>query len=451
MLRDDAIKIWAAGLNAVDPARLVKSVVKMKGEWVDLCGQSLYVNDLERIAIVGAGRAAARMAVALEETLGPGLIDHKAVGWVNVPKELVESSQRVHIHPAAPLNATEPTEECVEGTRHILRLVANLDRNDLCIVVLSEGADTLLAAPVGSVSLPDKLATLRFLRQAGATPEEVLCVRKELSAVKGGKLVEEAGAGHVVALILSDEPGDPLDVIAGAPTVAGDDGGPEQALAILDRYAKSPDDVPESVRAALKKRAGGDDDLLVSFPTNVENHVIGGTATALAACEAEAKKRGYRVHRVGADQKGEAKRHGESVASLCRGIRDTAQPLAPPACVLCGGRFDVTLEQSDQPGQGGPNQELVLAAVQSFWDDGMKRVAVVSADTDGHDGPTDAAGAVADADLVSTARSRGLNPSTFLSQHNSHAFFKKTGRALKTGATRVDVGHVCVAVVGAGS
>ncbi len=359
----------------------------------------------------------------------------------------MESLQRVHLHAAGPGDIKEPTPEAVEGTKHILRMVSNLDRNDLCIVLLSSGADALLAAPLDSISLEDKLTTIRFLTEAGATLEELSTVRKQLSAVKGGKLMQATGAGQVVSLIISDVPGDSLDLIASAPTVS-DSSSPAEALQVIEKYASQAGDVPESVRTCLQKLASGDDGLLVMFPTNIHNHVIGNNARALDACAAEAKKRGYQVHSLGSEHDGEAKKEGAALASLCLSIRDRREPLSPPACVLCGGRFAVHLAKTDQPRKGGRNQELVLAAVDALWADGMRQMAVLSGDTDGHDGPTEVAGAVADEKLVVTARSRGLTPSDFLAVNDSYTFFKKTGRVIKTGPTHTDVMDVCVALVG---
>ncbi|HID21940.1 MAG TPA: DUF4147 domain-containing protein, partial [Planctomycetaceae bacterium] len=398
-------------------------------------------------AIVGAGKAGARMAAALEKALGPGLVDHKVVGWVNVPETCMESLQRVHLHAAGPGDVKAPTPEAVEGTKHILRMVSNLDRNDLCIVLLSSGANALLAAPLDSISLEDKLATIRFLTDAGASAEELNTVRKQLSAVKGGKLMQATGAGQVVSLIISDVPGDSLDLIASAPTVS-DSSSPAEALQVIEKYASQAGDVPESVRTNLQRLASGDDGLLVMFPTNIHNHVIGNNARALEACAAEAKKRGYQVHSLGCEHDGEAEEEGASLALLCLGIRDRGEPLSPPACLLCGGRFTVHLPKTEPSCKGGRNQELVLAAVNALWQDGMRQVAIVSGDTDGRDGPTEVAGAVADAKLVAAARSRGLTPSDFLADHDSYTFFKKTGRAIKTGPTHTDVTDLCVALVG---
>ena len=449
MLREDAIKIWKAGVAAVDSARLVRSAMERSGNRLRVGDDSIRLDAIGRIAVVGAGKAGAGMAAAVEECLGSDLLAEKVTGWVNVPADCVRPLQKIVLHAARPAGRNEPTEAGVRGARRILQIVAGLNPRDLCLVLLSGGGSALLPAPAPGITLDDKLKVTRLLMESGATIQELNCVRKQLSAIKGGKLARACRAGRTIVLIISDVVGDPLDVIASGPTVP-DPSTPQQALDVLRRYARRREDVPESVWNNLADRARHTIVSEEPFPDSVHNLVIGNNRTAIDACAAEAQRRGYLIHSLGSDREGEAKTEGRELAELCRRVRDRHRPLPPPACLLSGGEPVVHLAKTDRPRKGGRNQELVLAAVAALWDDGMDRIAVLSGGTDGEDGPTDAAGAVADKDLIVRARGLGLRPEPFLVINDSYPFFERSGGLLKTGPTHTNVMDVRVALVGAG-
>lgn len=443
-LRKDAQSIWLAGVRAVDSERLVQREVRNTGDSVVICNHEVPLGPLNRIAVVGAGKAGAGMASALEQTLGDRFLE-KVCGWVNVPADCVRPLQRIHLHAARPAGVNEPTEEGVQGAERILKIVSQLGPDDLCLVLLSGGGSALLPAPVPGIRLEDKQAVTRFLMHAGATIGELNCVRKQLSRIKGGGLVRATEAGMVIAMIISDVIGDPLDIIASGPTVA-DPSTPSQALAILDKYARQPEEVPESVRSHLgeaTRRAAP----LPPIGSAVHNHVIGNNAVALNAAAEEARKRGYGVHVLGSANQGEARQVGRELAELCRQVRDCGTPVRAPACVLSGGEPVVHVVQTDQPQKGGRNQELVLAGLVHLWEDGLERILLLSGGTDGEDGPTDAAGAFADAQVLERAKALELDPNAYLAINNSYAFFEPTGSLLRTGPTHTNVMDLRVAMV----
>jgi glycerate 2-kinase len=446
-LPQHARSIWTAGVRAVDSERLVANAVRREGSTLDICGHRLDLARTGRIVVVGAGKAGAGMAAAFEAAVGRDIADAKLSGWVNVPADCVRRLGHIHLDAARPAGVNEPTEEGVAGSRRILETVRGLDANDVCIVLLSGGGSALLPAPVPRVTLADKQAVTRALMHAGATIAELNCVRKQLSEIKGGRLGRASNAGITIALIISDVIGDPLDVIASGPTV-DDSSTPAEALAVLQCVLK-PGEVPESVTAFLQNAtqpASGQK--LAAYATqSVHNHVIGNNAVALEAAAVEAIRLGFAVHSLGSNNAGEARTVGGELAELAQAIRDGRHAVAPPACLLSGGEPVVHLADTDLPRKGGRNQELVLAAVQRLWDDGMNGVSLLSGGTDGEDGPTDAAGAIADAELIAKARALKLDPQEFLAINNSYPFFEQLGGLLKTGPTHTNVMDLRVAVV----
>jgi len=317
------------------------------------------------------------------------------------------------------------------------------------LVLLSGGGSALLPMPCAGISLEDKLQVVQLLMSAGARIDELNAVRKQLSAVKGGKLARASGAGWTVGLIISDVVGDRLDVIASGPTVP-DSSTPQQALQILKKYARQPTDVPESVWKVLNERAqaASDSDAVSRhFPLNVENHIIGNNKTAVQVAAEEAERRGYKTFILGYDEQGVASEVGRTLARLAKQVRDQGSPVIPPACLLSGGEPVVHLTPTDQPRKGGRNQELVLAALDELWEDGMDRIVILSGGTDGEDGPTDAAGAIASRKIIEAAKQQGLNPKPFLQINDSYTFFEQVGGLWKTGPTHTNVMDLRVVLV----
>ncbi|MBI5760335.1 MAG: DUF4147 domain-containing protein [Planctomycetales bacterium] len=444
-LRQDAVTIWQAGVSAVRSDQLVRNVVRRSDDTLVVCGHEFSVSKLGKIVVVGAGKAGAGMAAGLEESLGDDVVDGKVVGWVNVPADCVRPLRKIHLHAARPAGINEPTEAGVEGTEKILELVSQVGPDDLCLVLLSGGGSALLPAPVPGVSLPDKQAVTRFLSQAGANITELNTVRKQLSRIKGGGLARALSAGTMVTLIISDVVGDPLDVIASGPTAA-DSSTPADALAVLNRFEATSSAVPQSVFDFLTTEAAKTHTQPASV-SGVFNHIIGNNDVAINAAVKKAQELGYPVHAVRSRDQGEATRTGFEIAEVCKTVRDVNWPVPPPACFITGGEPVVLFAKTDQPRKGGRNQQLVLSALNYFWDDGMNGIAILSGGTDGEDGPTDAAGAVADSDLLLAARRLGLNPHRYLDVQNAYPFFEAAGGLLKTGPTHTNVMDLRVAIV----
>ena len=445
-VRNDARAIWQAGVDAVSSERLVRNVITRGADRLSICGHDFDTKHINRIAVVGAGKAGAGMAAAFEECVDEKMLEEKGAGWINVPADCVRQLETIHLHSARPAGVNEPTGEGVAGSMKILELVSTLGPNDVCVVLLSGGGSALLPAPIPEISLEEKQAVTRFLMHAGATINELNCVRKRLSRIKGGNLARATKAGTIVCLIISDVIGDPLDVIASGPTIA-DPATDADAIAVLENYAPDGNGVPASIMnylhdAAKNLRAAD------PLPDNVFNHVIGNNAVAVQAAAAKADELGYTVVNLGADHAGIAREIGADLAERCQKIRDHGEPVSPPACIISGGEPVVHLVKTGRPQIGGRNQELALSGLARLWDDGMRDIVLLSAGTDGEDGPTDAAGAIADSATIKLAESSGLSPHEFLAVNNSYAFFDQIGGLLKTGPTHTNVMDLRVAVIG---
>ncbi len=460
-LRADALRIWHAGLDAVRSDRLMKEHVWPDGEVLTIDGGSdrthmIDLNSVGQIAVVGAGKAGAGMAAALEKILGPNLITKKKlVGWLNVPADCVSPSPQpflaegegvrpIHLHAARPAGVNEPTSEGAAGADEILGIVSSLQPDDLCIALISGGGSALLPAPIEGVSLADKLAVTRFLSAAGADIAELNTVRKQLSRIKGGGLARACRAGQLVALVISDIPGDPLELISSGPT-AIDTSTPQDALEILNRFKAQEAGVPVAVFEALSRKTNNDVDRS-PFACQVFNFVIGNNAAAVDAAGQEAVRLGYTPAMNCAEKpEGLVEPIGRHLAEMALFMRTTPGP----NCLISGGEGTVKLAPAGQRGLGGRNQQTVLAALVQLvqTDPRGHGVVILSGGTDGEDGPTDAAGALVDAAIIEAANQRGLDPVDFLNRNDAYHFFAPLGGLIKTGPTNTNVCDLRVVLV----
>jgi hydroxypyruvate reductase/glycerate 2-kinase len=336
----------------------------------------------------------------------------------------------------------EPTEAGVAGATEMLRLLESAGPEDVAICLLSGGGSALLPAPAEGLTLADKLAVTKLLHRSGATIDEMNCVRKHLSAVKGGRLVAAFRGRRMLSLIISDVVGDPLDVIASGPT-SPDPTTFADALSVLDRFDLRNRLPPSLVRHLERGEAGEIPETPKQLDPRVENRIIGSNRLALSAAELRASGFGYKVWNTGSNVVGETKDVAVSQSELAIRIRQEGKPAKPPACILSGGETTVTL--GDNPGKGGRNLEFVLAFLAKLGRRGMEGVTVLSGGTDGEDGPTDAAGAVADAETLAGIDGAFLD--TSLRTHDAYHFFERAGGLIKTGLTGTNVMDVRVVLV----
>ena len=441
-LRQDAIQIWQAGLEAVKSDRLIHNFVQVRSDVLSIGDDQINLSDIRRIIVVGAGKAGAGMSAGLEQALGEKLLAMKQlVGWVNVPDDCVRPLLAIHLHGARPAGVNEPTTAGAVGAAEIRCLVESAAQDDLRIALISGGASALLPDPIDGVSLKDKLAITRYLSSAGANIEQLNAVRKQLSRLKGGGLVRACRAGRLYALIISDVLGDPLDVI-GSGLTAQNSSTVGDALVVLDEFKAAAAGVAPDVIALLQRRRG--ETIAPMSSTEVHNIIIGNNAVAVDAAGLEAERRGYSHAMVSATKsEGFAEDVGRHLATMAVHMRDHAGP----NCLISGGEPVVRLAPVAERGRGGRNQQLVLAAMQKLAETGSERIALLSAGTDGEDGPTDAAGAVCDEEILREARRYNLDLASYLKCNDAYTFFEKLGGLIKTGPTHTNVCDLRVVTV----
>jgi glycerate 2-kinase len=446
-LRSHAKRIWRAGIRAADPDRLVADALKVTPGSIQAGPIRIATSDVERVVVVGAGKAGAGMAQAVERLFGGGRAGRlRPEGWVNVPDAARRRLRAIVLHGARSRSDNRPTRAGLVGTRRILGLLDSLGANDVVICLLSGGASSLLPAPVPGVSLGAKRRVTALLQEAGAPIDDLNAVRKHLSLVKGGGIAARAGGRPVISLILSDVLEDRLDVVASGPT-AVDPTTFEDAIDVM-RAHRVWQGAPAPVRRYLLQGAAGRQaETLKILPPRTHNLVIGNNRTALAAAEHAAQRLGYRVLNLGSCIEGSAAEAGVLLAGITREVAGGRGPIRPPACILAGGETTVRLGR--RHGLGGRNQELALAALCNLADSGPAEVVFLSAGSDGEDGPTDAAGALVDLAIHQTGMDRGLDPRPFLARHDAYRYFDPLGALLKTGLTGTNVMDLQVILVGA--
>lgn len=430
--RETILAVQRAALAAVEPGAAVRRLVQRQGGQLSIAGHTHDLLAAERVWIVGGGKAATAMTASLHGILGDrltgGLVitkyGHTDPRLDTGPVELVEAG-----HPL-------PDEAGVAGTRRMVDLLTRTTGRDLVLVVLSGGGSALLTLPEEGITLADLKETTDLLLRCGATIVELNTVRKHLSRIKGGGLARLALPAPVVSLVLSDVVGDPLGAIASGPcspdpTVFAD------AWVVLERYHLV-ERVPSAVRERLQ---AGVDGSLRDTPKpgdplfeRVENVIIGSNRLAAEAAVAVARTRGLNTLLLSTFVEGEARHVAHVAAALARELVTYDRPVPRPACLVWGGETTVTVRGG---GLGGRNQELALAAAVAL--DGLPDVLLVALGTDGTDGPTDAAGAVATGETVGRARSLGLDPAAYLANNDAYPFFDALGDLIRTGPTGTNV------------
>jgi len=429
--------IFRAGVKAVDPERAVKKYVRCKGNQLFVGERSYILDRFKRIFLIGAGKGTAPMAKALEDILGDWLTS----GWIIVKYGHGVALKKTHIMEAGhPI----PDEAGLRAAEEILGQIQESTEEDLIICALSGGGSALLPAPSPPINLDQKQESTRLLLECGATINEINAIRKHLSRSKGGWLAKTAYPAALVSLILSDVIGDPLDVIASGPTVP-DKSTYSDCIEIIERYDLI-NRLPKSVVEYLAQGVAG---ILPETPkvgdpvfSKVQNLIVGNNRRALLAAEKQAISFGYNTLVLSSQIEGEAREVAQVFAAIGKEISQVGLPISPPACLLAGGEPTVTIQGI---GKGGRNQELALAFAIDI--DGWDRISLLSAGTDGTDGPTDAAGAIVGGLTCRRARQANLNPHAFLLANDSNSFFESLGNLLKTGPTRTNVADIICMIV----
>jgi hydroxypyruvate reductase len=437
-LRADSRAIFAAAVAAGDPITTVQRAVVRRGDTLEVAGVPYDLRRYENLYVIGAGKASARMAQGLERIVGDRLQD----GEVIVKYGHLAPVTRVTLHEAGhPI----PDLAGVRGAKALMHLAQHAGVDDLVFCLLSGGGSALLPAPSPGITLEEKQQVTSLLLACGASIDEINTIRKHISRLKGGHLARLIAPATLITLVLSDVVGDRLDAIASGPTVP-DPTTYHDCVEIIRRYDLL-DRLPTSVRTHLLDGQAGHwpetpkaTDMAFARCHTV---IIGSNRLALQAARQAAQARGYATLFLSSSIAGETRHIARMHAAIAQEIRRSGEPLAPPACVISGGETTVTLRGT---GTGGRNQEFALAAALGIAD--LESVVVLSGGTDGTDGPTDAAGAVADGQTVTRARAHGLDPEAFLHRHDSYHFFHVLDDLLITGPTGTNVMDIHLLLVG---
>jgi len=433
-------QVYTAALEAASPygalrQNLILSPSKKKLS-IRSANISLDLSKYRRVFVAGAGKAVCPMARAIEDVIGwkisKGLVVTKS--GHSIPLKRIEVSEAGH-----PI----PDTKGVKATQAIMDMAREASEDDLFIFLLTGGASALLSAPAEGISLKKKQRISWLLLKSGASINEINMVRKHLSKIKGGRLAELAWPARVITLIISDVVGNDLSSIGSGPTAA-DPSTFDDALRILKKYGLT-SAASKGITGLLRRGAP-------SIPETpkpgsgvfkrCDNVIIADNLLSLTAARNKAASLGFRPLVLSSTITGNTRETARFFASVLTEIRSSGNPVRPPACVLMGG--ETTLRVTGR-GKGGRNQEFALTAAIELA--GAQGISLLSAGTDGTDGPTDAAGAIIGRDTLKRAVKKGIDPLAYLSANDSYNFFKETGGLFITGPTGTNVMDIVIGLV----
>jgi len=434
--------IYLEALSAVDPTKILKERIRIEKNrlWIKIGDNSERVFDLSRfdkIFLIGTGKSSNSMAQAIEDIfedrLTEGVITTKYEHSLPLKKtKIIEAG-----HPI-------PDQNGYEGAKIILNLLKGSGPQDLVIFLLSGGASALLPFPANGIELREKQEATQLLLDCGADIKEINSVRKHISRMKGGWLAKWAYPSTVIGFILSDVVGDQLDAIGSGPTVP-DPSTFDEAWEVLKKY-KLLDRIAPSIKTFLKLGKEGKVEESIKMGDvvfeKVYNSIIGSNIISLRAAERKALSLGLNTLILSSSIEGETREASRFHTAIAKEVISSGNPIQRPACILSGGETTVTIKGN---GLGGRNQEFALAGAIEI--SGIEKIVLLSGGTDGTDGPTDAAGALADHTTIQRAKSMGMDPKAHLNNNDAYPFFQKLGDLLITGPTQTNVMDVRIILV----
>lgn len=440
-MKNDIKKIYTKAIDAVSPYIAVKNVLNVTNKSIILTTdnkiiQEYSLDSFKNIFVVGAGKATAPMAKAIEE-----LFENKISGTIIVKYGYTENLKYLKcIEASHPI----PDNAGMNGAKEISNILKNATKDDLVISLISGGGSALMPLPPEEINLNEKQQITDILIKCGATIHEINCIRKHLSGLKGGHAARLAYPATVINLMISDVVGDDLDVIASGPFVADsttfDDA--EQIIKKYELQSQLPQSILKYIKDGKNKQhqdTPKTDDKCFAKTTNL---VIASNIIALKAACKEAKELGYNTEILSSMIEGEAKDVALMHAAIAKEILLSGNPLTTPACILSGGEATVTINGT---GLGGRNMEFAMHAVKFI--DGIKNITIASVGTDGGDGPTDAAGAVVDNETLNQCIINNLNIEEYIKNNDSYHLFDKINCLIKTGPTNTNVMDIRILLI----
>jgi glycerate-2-kinase len=435
--REKAEQIFRSAMIAVQPAQLMQANLSVNNDELMIVGHIIPFASFKHLYVIGAGKAAAAMAVEAEKILGSHIND----GIVTTKNGHALPTKKIKVMEAA---HPVPDEQGVEAVKQTLRLLEQVTANDIVICLISGGASALWCDVPSGITLPEVQATFDQLIRSGAGIHEVNTVRKHLSGIKGGQLMRHCNGARIFSLIISDVPGDNLEAIASGPTVA-DSSTFLDAYAILSRYNLLRV-LPQSVRQHIEK---GKEGAIVETPksgdplfNNTVNKIIGNNSIAVEAAAHQAAAMGYHVHIIPQLITGDAIEEAKKLMALALNYQGNK-----PGCIIQGGETTVKVTGK---GKGGRNQHFVLVALNelnTIQEQHEYNICILSGGTDGTDGPTDATGAVIDRNTLTQVVSMELDIKAYLDNQDAYHFFQRTNSLIITGPTQTNVMDLMMAIV----
>ena len=438
-----AMDIWDNSIKSVDPYYAVKDKITLTDDWMEINKEKIDIKKYNRIFFIAFGKASEKMSEALCEILGENISSGIIINPYNPASETEKKNIR-YIQAGHP----SPNENSIQAGQQVLELADEIKKDDLVFILISGGGSALLSKPAEGISLDEKQKVNKLLLECGADIYEINTVRKHLSSIKGGWLAKHLYPARVYSIILSDVTGDDLSTIASGPVVP-DYTTFAMAYDILRKYGLS-EAVPVTVLNYIKEGMNANrpetpsDERLFA---NVKNILAGSNIIVLETASREAAKHNFNPLIITSALKGESREAAKSLTSVIKEVVSSDKPVKVPACIIMGGETTVTLKGS---GKGGRNQEFVLSCLLELRKCGMKnKFVILSAGSDGIDGPTDAAGAVIDNDTLEILSSPRLLAAAdeALRNNDSYNFFKGIDSLVITGPTGTNAGDICISLI----
>ena len=441
-VRDDLKKIYSAAIDAVDPQKAIQNHLQRNGEILTLQSDNTTIasydlNSFDNIYIVGAGKATSPMALAVEEILG----DRISSGCICVKYDYTTDLKKIEI-----IEASHPIPDAngMIGAEKILQILNKAGEKDLVISLISGGGSALLPLPPESISLNEKRETTDLLLKCGASIHEINSIRKHLSLVKGGNLAKAAYPATVINCMISDVVGDNMDVIASGPFVA-DNSTFEYANSVIKKYdliSRIPETVSEYLQDGNNGKLEENPNESDSIFSKIRNQIIASNIIALKAAKNVAESLNYNTVILSSLIEGDTADVSLWHSRIAKEILASSNPIPKPACIISGGETTVTVTGN---GLGGRNMEFAIQGAVQI--DGYNEIAIASVGTDGTDGPTDAAGAIADGFTIKRAVEKELDIEAYIENNDSYHFFKEIGDLVITGPTNTNVMDIRIVLI----
>ena len=433
-LRNDATSIFDSAVSSALPSSLINKKIQRLDDSLIINNKNYTLN--RNVKVVAFGKASVDFSKSIENLIG----DHITEGIASVPKGILNhfnySNEKIILREGAENNLPDKNSE--ETTNLICQMMKNSSKEDIILVLISGGGSSLLSMPAEGISSSDKLQTINLISQNGGDITQLNTVRKHISAIKGGQLSQHASPATVISLIISDVLDDSLDVIASGPTVPDSSTFGDALKVIHDLSLENK--IPESVMERLLKGSLGELDETPKSVNNTDTFILGSNKDALTSAKRKAESLGYEVFIHSSNVSGLARDVGLEYADLAK--MKIQEGIQRKICILGSGETTVNVKGN---GLGGRSQELSLAAALELQ--GLNNVLLLSAGSDGQDGPTDAAGAFADGQTTKRAQSLGLDFNNYLDRNDSYSFFVKMNDIFSPGLTGTNINDLQILLI----